>query len=74
MHVWVEQNSEGDYLITDYECPELIEQKNHNVCRILFLNNFYVKIPVLIYNMERRIYLSGFKTKLWAKFNMLLLP
>lgn len=24
--------------------------------------------------MERRIYLSGFKTKLWAKFNMLLLP
>lgn len=37
------------------------------------LSPFKVEIDILIYNMERGTYLSGFKRKLWAKFNMLLL-
>lgn len=34
---------------------------------------FKVEIYIWIHNMEREIYLSGLKTKLWTKFNMLLL-
>lgn len=76
MHVWVEQNSEGVYLIPDCENPELIEQKI-----TMYMTLFSFGFPglkrkythIVTYNTEKGIYLSGFKTKPWAEFNMLLL-
>lgn len=35
------------------------------------LSSFKVEIDLLMYNMERGIYLPGFKAKLWAKFNVI---